>query len=63
MGGEFDGLCAVQASGTVCFYAFLAYFGALHLIVSIQQNWEELRLWLHRRRYARFMRASRKLRL
>lgn len=63
MGGEYEGLCAIQASGTVYLCVFLAYFGALHVITSIERNWQELRLWRHRRRFARFMRASRKLRL
>ena len=59
---EYQGLCAISASAEVYFYLFLACCGVFRIIISLQQNSEELRLWWHRRRYARFMRASHQLR-
>lgn len=63
MGSEYDALSAIQASSEVTFYILLACLGVFRLIISIQQNWEELRLWYRRRRYSRFLRACRHLRL
>ena len=63
MDADYQGLCAIGASTDINFYLFLACFGVFRIIISVQQNWEELRLWRHRQRYARFMRIARDLRL
>jgi hypothetical protein len=61
MGSEYDALNAMPAA--VNFYLCVGCFAVFRLIISVEQNWEELRLWYHRRRYSRFLRATRQLRL
>lgn len=63
MGGECEGLSAVQLSGDTCFYIFLAYVAASCLAIALQENWREVRLRGHRWRYRHFMRSARRLRL
>jgi len=51
---EWSDLWASQAAGNTYFYMSVACFVIFRIIIAALQNWDEIKLSLHRLRYARW---------